>query len=137
MLDLIIKGGLVVDGTGAPGAVVDVGVRGDRITTVGNITESAMEVFDATGLIVSPGIVDPHTHYDAQLLWDPTASPSSCHGVTTVIGGNCGFTPPPRRTGAADSLRRMMARVGGMPLPALEQGVDWKWETFAEYLDRF
>jgi N-acyl-D-aspartate/D-glutamate deacylase len=135
MLDYLIKGGTVVDGTGAAPQRADVGIRGDRVVAVGAVDEPARETLGADGLVVAPGIVDPHTHYDAQLYWDGYATPSSLHGVTSVIGGNCGFTLAPLKAEDADYTRRMMAKVEGMPLQALEQGIDWSWESFAQYLD--
>ncbi|GLV72301.1 amidohydrolase family protein [Streptomyces hygroscopicus] len=141
MLDHLIKGATVADGTGAPAYVADVGLRDGRIVTVaepGTVTEPARSAQDATGLVLAPGFVDPHTHYDAQLFWDPYATPSMNHGVTTVAGGNCGFTLAPLnpdRPGDADYTRRMMSRVEGMSLVALEQGAPWNWHGFGEYLD--
>jgi N-acyl-D-aspartate/D-glutamate deacylase len=135
MLDYAITGGTVVDGLGGAPRQADIGVKDGRIVAVGKLEESATTTFDATGLLVTPGFVDPHTHYDAQLFWDPLATPSSWHGVTSVIGGNCGFTLAPIKERDADYTRRMMAQVEGMPLVALEEGVPWKWETFGEYLD--
>lgn len=139
MLDHLITGGTIVDGTGSPGYVGDIGIRDGRIVAmgpVGSVGEDAAETFDATGQIVCPGFIDPHTHYDAQLHWDPLATPSNVHGVTSMMAGNCGFTLAPIRASDADYMRRMMAKVEGMALPALENGIDWNWETFAEYLDR-
>jgi N-acyl-D-aspartate/D-glutamate deacylase len=146
MLDLVLAGGTLIDGTGAPAVVADVGLRNGRVVEVGTITEPTRRRIDVEGRVVAPGFVDPHTHYDAQLMWDPAATPSSLHGVTTVIGGNCGFTLAPIATAGSSArettdnvtyLQRMMARVEGMPLAALEQGLAWDWHGFAEYLDRF
>ncbi|MER5486531.1 D-aminoacylase [Streptomyces sp. NPDC002812] len=141
MLDHLIKGATVVDGTGAPARIADVGLRDGRIAVIappGTVTEPAATSEDATGLVLTPGFIDPHTHYDAQLFWDPYATPSMNHGVTTVAGGNCGFTLAPlnpARPEDADYTRRMMSKVEGMALKALEEGVDWTWSTFGEYLD--
>ena len=137
MLDMIIRGGSVIDGSGAPARLADVGIRDGRIAAIGTITEAAREEIDATGLTVAPGFVDVHTHYDAQAFWDRTLSPSCYHGVTTVIAGNCGFSIAPLNGKPEDSeyLMRMLARVEGMPLESLREGVPWNWRSFGEYLD--
>ncbi|MFJ6569903.1 amidohydrolase family protein [Streptomyces sp. NPDC091292] len=142
MLDHLIRGVTVVDGTGTPSYTADVGIRDGRIAVIsappGTLTEESRTSEDAAGLVLAPGFVDPHTHYDAQLFWDPYATPSLNHGVTTVAGGNCGFTLAPLhpdRPEDADYTRRMMSKVEGMSLVALEEGAPWTWHTFGEYLD--
>jgi len=139
MLDTLIRDATLVDGTGSPARAADVGLRDGRIARIaapGAIEESAAETLDAAGLVLCPGFVDPHTHYDAQLFWDPHATPSSLHGVTSVVMGNCGFSLAPLVPEDADYLRHMMAKVEGMPLPALEQGLPWDWHGFGDYLAR-
>jgi N-acyl-D-amino-acid deacylase len=135
MHDLVIRGGTVVDGTGAPARAADVAVDGGRITQVGNVEADASEVIDARGLLVTPGFVDVHTHYDGQVTWDPMLTPSSWHGVTTLLMGNCGvgFAPvvPERR----DWLIGLMEGVEAIPGAALSEGIRWSWESFPEFLD--
>lgn len=137
--DLLIQGGLVVDGTGAPGVTADVAVTDGRIVAVGDLTGSgANEVINATGKVVCPGFVDPHTHYDAQLFWDPYATPSCQHGITSVVMGNCGFSIAPLGDDTdAEYLAAMLVRVEGMSPAALAEGVDWNWRSFGDFLDRF
>ena len=139
MLDIRIAGGTVVNGTGAPRQQADVGIRAGRIVAVGDDAVRnegrAVRTIDASGQIVAPGFVDIHTHFDAQVFWDTTLSPSPLHGVTTVISGNCGFTIAPLEPQHGDYLMRMLARVEGMPLASLQEGVPWDWRSFGEYLD--
>lgn len=139
MHDVLISGGQVYDGTGAPAQRADIAIRGGRIVAVaepGTITERAATRIDAEGLAVAPGFIDIHTHHDAQVFWDPACTPSPLHGVTTSVGGNCGFTIAPLDNGAGDYLMHMLSRVEGMPLSALQQGVPWNWVSTADYLAR-
>ena len=124
-----------MDGTGAPARRADVAIRGGRVTDVGPVTDDAEVVVDAVGRVVCPGFVDVHTHYDAQLMWDPTASPSPLHGVTSVVAGNCGISLAPVRPEDEEFLVRMLSRVEAIPLDSLERGVTFRWRTFAEFLD--
>ncbi|MEC9473783.1 MAG: amidohydrolase family protein [Actinomycetota bacterium] len=135
MFDVVIRNGLVVDGTGNPGRLADVAIRDGRIVAVGKVSGRGDREIDAEGFVVAPGFVDVHTHFDAQVFWDTTLSPSPLHGVTTVISGNCGFTIAPLEPEHGDYMMQMLARVEGMPLTSLQQGVPWNWRTFGEYLD--
>jgi N-acyl-D-aspartate/D-glutamate deacylase len=136
VFDRVIAGATVVDGTGAPGYVANVAIDGGQIARVAVEPLEARETIEADGNVVCPGFIDIHTHYDAQLLWDATASPSPWHGVTTVLGGNCGFSIAPLALNDADYVKQMMTRVEGMTLAALEGGGSWDWLGFGDYLAR-
>ena len=135
MHDLVIRGGLVIDGTGAAARRADVAVDGGRISVVGTVAAKGRREIDAAGRIVTPGWVDIHTHYDGQVTWDPYLSPSCWHGVTTVVMGNCGVGFAPARPDRHDWLIGLMESVEDIPGSALAEGIKWDWETFPEYLD--
>ena len=134
MGDLVIRGALLCDGGGGEAARGDLAVRGDRIAAVGRVPQRGDVELDAAGLVLAPGFIDVHTHYDCQLFWDPSASPSPWHGVTTVVMGNCGFTIAPCREADRDVLMRLLLFVEGMPLETLQAGIAWAWEDFDGYL---
>ena len=136
MLDLLIHGGDVIDGTDRPRRKADVGIKDGAIVVVGDTDEPAQRTIDADGRVVTPGFVDVHTHLDAQAFWDRNLSPSPLHGVTSAVAGNCGFTIAPLSEEAGRYLMPMLAKVEGMPLQSLRDGVPWDWSTTAEYLDR-
>jgi N-acyl-D-amino-acid deacylase len=135
MLDLLLRGASLIDGSGAAARRADVGVKNGRIAALGAVRERAARTIDAGGLCLMPGIVDVHTHYDAQITWDPTLSPSVSLGVTTAILGNCGFGIAPCPGRLRETMVRNLSVVEGMDLNALLQGTRWEFETFAEYLD--
>ncbi len=133
--DLLVKNGIVIDGSGSPGYRADVGIVDGKIAAIGRINESAKQTIDADGHIVSPGFVDGHTHMDAQIFWDPIGSCSCYHGVTSVVMGNCGFTLAPCKQEDADMVFRNLERAEDLSRDAMLEGIDWRWETFPEFLD--
>lgn len=135
MHDLIIKGGTLVDGTGAPARTADIAIDGGRISAVGRITGRARRTLAADGLLVTPGWVDTHTHYDGQAIWDPLLTPSGWHGVTTAIMGNCGVGFAPVAAAHRDWMIELMESVEDISAATLKAGIDWQWESFPEYLD--
>ncbi len=136
MYDLIIRNGTVVDGSGLPGYQADVAVIGNRIAKIGRITETAGKEVDASGKVVAPGFIDPHTHFDAQLLWDGAAKPALSHGVTTIVPGNCSLSLAPLKANHRMRLVGMFNQIEEMPYKAFREGVVWDWETFSEYITR-
>jgi N-acyl-D-amino-acid deacylase len=135
MHDLVVKGGLLVDGTGAVPRTADVAITDGVVTEVGRVSGSARETLDADGLVVTPGFVDVHTHFDGQITWDPLLTPSCWHGVTTVVMGNCGVGFAPAAPDKHDWLIGLMEGVEDIPGAALSAGIQWGWESFPEYLD--
>ncbi len=133
--DLLIRNGLVIDGTGVPGRHGDVAVANGKIVGIGRVDGGAQQTIDASDCVVSPGFIDPHTHYDAQICWDGAVTPSSWHGVTSVVMGNCGVGIAPCRPESRDVATRDLVNVEAIPFEVLSKGISWDWETFPEYMD--
>ena len=133
--DLVIKNGTIVDGTGAPGRVADIGVSGGKIAEIGKISDAAKQTIDAADCVVAPGFIDPHTHYDAQICWDRAITPSVWHGVTSVVMGNCGVGIAPCRPETREIAMRDLVNVEGIPFDVLNAGITWDWQSFPEFLD--
>ena len=134
--DLIVRHGIIIDGSGAPAFTGDVAVRDGKIAAIGQVSGQARRVIDAKGLVVAPGFVDIHTHYDHQVLWDPLLTSSCWHGVTTVVTGNCGFTIAPCKPEHRDYIMHLLARVEGMSIRAMQEGPAWGWESFGQFLQQ-
>ena len=133
--DLIIRGGTVVDGGNTPANIADVAVLGDTIVEIGNVSGTATREIDASGLVVTPGFIDMHTHLDAQISWDPYMTPLTGHGVTTALLGNCGVTFAPCKADDRETLAAMMETVEDIPKRAILEGLSWEWESYGEYLN--
>ena len=133
--DLVIRNGFVVDGSGTPGRAADIAIQAGRVVEVGTVAGTGAEEIDAKDKLVAPGFVDIHTHYDGQVTWGDALSPSSNHGVTTAIMGNCGVGFAPVRDRDHDRLIRLMEGVEDIPFPVLAEGLPWNWESFPDYLD--
>ena len=133
--DLVIKNGTVVDGTGAARYQADVAIVDGKVAEIGKVTEGAKRTIDAHGLVVAPGFVDPHTHYDAQICWDGAVTPSSWHGVTSVVMGNCGVGIAPCKPETREIAMKDLVNVEGIPFDVLNKGITWDWETFPEFME--
>src|SRR5437016_9978533 len=134
MLDLVLRGGRVCDGSGGSAHDADLGIEAGRVLAIGRVDGAARRTLDVRGLVVAPGFVDVHTHYDAQVTWDRLCTPSCWHGVTSVVIGNCGFALAPCRPGERERLLRMLEHVEGMPFERLCAGIAGERESFAEYV---
>src|SRR3989440_9801841 len=134
-MDVVLRRAQVIDGTGSAARSADVGIDNGRIVAVGEVAANGAQEVDLDGLVLAPGLVDIHTHYDAQVLWDRDLTPSCWHGVTTVVMGNCGFGIAPTRPEHRSTIARTLENVEGMSVEALEAGIPWTFETFPEYLD--
>src|SRR5580692_7412655 len=136
MFDVLIKGGTVVDGSGAPGHAADVAIQGGRIAAIGPaLAGEACRTIDAKGRVVAPGFIDPHTHFDVQLLWDGAAKPALEHGITCVVPGNCSLSLAPLKSGDRKALVGMFQQIEELPPEAFTEAFDWTWEDFAGYRD--